>query len=86
MITVIVALMTPPCHCWGQVRLSRQEGPQYPTSSLSPAIPGPYTRGGSDLCLHRRDKDEEGQQCCPGTCPSIQREAPGPWAFLKCSE
>ena len=25
MITVIVALMTLPCHCWGKVRLSRQE-------------------------------------------------------------
>ena len=33
MITVIVALMTLPCHCWGKVRLSRQEGANVPLKS-----------------------------------------------------
>ena len=58
MITVIVALMTLPCHCWGKVRLSRQEWATVPLKphththhklSLSPLVTGPHMRRASDV-------------------------------------
>lgn len=39
MITAIVALMTLPCHCWGEVRLSRQEWRTMSPKPLSPSHP-----------------------------------------------
>ena len=56
MITVIVALMTLPCHCWGKVRLSRQEGANVPLKSHT------HTRTISCHCpLGHRTLHEEGK-------------------------
>lgn len=57
MITVVVALMTLPCHCWGQVRLSRQEWPCRETTV--PSLPTHVPSSKSSLS-HLWSQDPQG--------------------------
>lgn len=70
MITVIVALMTLPCHCWGQVRLSRQEWPNHVTEITSPSLSCTHNTPSDyhSLTLGPRALNEKGESVlsCPG--------------------